>query len=581
MSGNIPRPEYPRPDRLRWDWINLNGYWRFCFDDYELGEKEKWFLDIDRLDEKILVPFPFQSKLSGIHDECFHDIVWYAKEFKIPEKFLDKRIFLNFGAIDYISKIWFNGRLVGQHIGGYDPISLEVSDLVKEKNIVVVEAIDRHGDQPRGKQDSRLHPCGCRYMRVTGIWQTVWIDVVGKTFIKNFYVTPDIDNGKILLNVNIDGDILNKLLEVRVFFNSSEIFSQKFDISSNTMMLSIPISYLKLWTPETPDLYKIRLSIMGDGNTIDMVEGYFGMRKISISRDKILLNNKPIYLKMALDQGYFIDGIYTAPSDEDLRRDVEYAKQLGLNGVRKHQKPEDPRYFYWCDKIGLLVWEEMSDWGMSLKTENLEMFWSQLRNIILRDFNHPSIIVWVPFNERNIYDDIMGQKFVLEIYRRIKNLDKTRLVVDNSGYMHTETDIVDIHDYSGWLGGMQIKKLWDKYRKEGGIPPSPHRPLIAKGFKYKGRPIVISEMGGWGIKKYMPIVKRPPAYYGNILEDEYEFLSKYRDVVLTFGEYDEISGFCYTQLYDVEGEVNGYLTYDRRWKIDPYKVREIHEKMGR
>jgi len=576
MNMTIPRPEYPRPDFMRLDWVNLNGVWRFAFDDYDLGLKEKWFKRGD-FDEKIIVPFPFQSRLSGIHDECFHDIVWYARTFNIPEDFTGKTVFLKFGAVDYFCNVWLNGVEVGSHVGGYTPFEFNITNLVKEdNNLLVLRIEDRHGDQPRGKQDARLYPRGCNYMRVTGIWQTVWLEFTERSWIRSARFYPKV-SGEVGVEVGFGGELRDLTLETTVFFTGYEVLKRVDKVSGKELKFKIEIEDPKLWTPETPDLYKVKLALRNGEKVEDEVYTYFGLREVTVKNGRILLNGKPYYLRFALDQGYWLDGLYTAPSDEALKRDVEYVKKLGLNGVRKHQKPEDPRYFYWCDKIGILVWEEMADWGMSLTSKNLETFWKQWKDVILRDFNHPSIIAWVPFNERcpnegNVEEHI---NFIVEVYKRTKRLDPTRLVVDNSGYCHTLTDIVDIHDYSGWRGGKYFKENWEKSLKKG-LPYCPHRPVFLPGFKYEGQPIVLSEWGGWGIKKYDPLVNRPKAYYGPELEDEYEFLSKYRDLIKAIYSVHEIAGFCYTQLYDIEGEVNGYLTYDRKWKVDPEKIREIH-----
>jgi len=574
-GGSAVRPEHPRPDFRGRIWLNLNGSWNFQFDDYDQGEKEGWHAGEGEFDRKIMVPFPFQSRLSGIQDESFHNIVWYQRSFSIPEDFSEKRILLHFGAVDYETKVWLNRNLLGSHRGGYTPFSFDITNHVKEKNSLVLRVFDPHGDQPRGKQDANLHPRGCVYMRVTGIWQTVWLEAVGEAYVASVRVTPDIDSSKIKASISLGGNAEGCKVLTTVYFNSVEEAKAEGDVEAGSSQMEIRIPRVKPWSPERPDLYDVEFKVLRGEEVLDQVWSYFGMRKVSVRDGKICLNNEPYYLKMALDQGDYPDGQYTAPKDEDLRRDVEAAKLLGLNGVRKHQLASDPRYLYWCDKLGLLVWGEMADWGMVLK--NKEAFWDEWKDVINRDFNHPCIIAWVPFNERSsAYENEEEQKALVEIYRKTKEMDPTRLVVDNSGYVHTETDIVDIHDYTGWKGGYTFTDMWQKYRKEGEDPPSPHRPLMAKGFKYKGQPIVISEWGGWAIRGFKPILNRPLAHYGPILEDEYSFISKYRDVMEAITAEDAVCGFCYTQLYDVEGEVNGFLTYDRKWKVPPEKIAKIH-----
>jgi len=555
--------------------LNLNGLWDFRFDDYDLGEKEGWFLGERDFDKKILVPFPFQSKLSGIHDESFHDIVWYQREFSVPEKWIGKRVLLHFGAIDYETKVWLGGRLLGSHVGGYVPFSFDITEYLKERNLLVLKVFDAHTDQPRGKQDSRLHPRQVFYMRVTGIWQTVWLEAVGDAYILSNRIIPDIDNAKISISASLKGETKGCNLSATVYFAGNEEGKAEGSVYAGSGQLEIPLTHMKLWSPDTPDIYDVEFTVSKNGKIVDKVRSYFGMRKVSVKNDRILVNNKPYYLKMALDQGYYPEGLYTAPSDDDLRRDVEAAKLLGLNGVRKHQLAADPRYLYWCDKLGLLVWGEMGDWGMPLKMKDI--FWEEWKMVIDRDFNHPCIIVWVPFNERfEAYEDEENQKVLVEIYRKTKMLDPTRLVIDTSGYAHTETDIVDTHEYI-WRTGYDFREKW-KMPRDRKDSQREYNPPFAKEFNYKGQPIVISEWGGFTIDKFKPILDRPIGPVRQLVEDEYTFISKYRDIVEAIIDNQAICGFCYTQLYDVEGEVNGYLTYDRKWKTSPEKIAEIHRK---
>ncbi|MEM2946347.1 MAG: glycoside hydrolase family 2 TIM barrel-domain containing protein [Thermoproteota archaeon] len=575
-EGNIPRPEHPRPDFVRSRWINLNGKWGFAFDDKGIGEREKWYLSEKAFDRSIMVPFPYQSRLSGIHDEGFHDVIWYRREFELPDEWHGGRILLHIGAVDYLSRVWVNGELMGQHIGGYSPFDIDITKAVKPyENSLVVEAVDKHGDQPRGKQSSELKPSGCVYMRVSGIWQTVWLELAGDTYIRLFRLIPDVNREQLMISVNLAGRTNRTRLDARIILNGAELSKRSFTLKRSHSVLKMPLGYLRKWAPETPDLYRIELNLFGDNDEpLDSVAGYFGVRTISVKGRRILLNGKPYYLKLALDQGYYPDGLYTAPSDSAIKRDVEAVKELGLNGVRKHQMPPDPRYLYWADKIGILVWEEMGDWGMSLVSRNLEPFLAEWRAIIDRDFNHPCVIAWVPFNERDPGETPESLGFVRTVYSETKKHDPTRLVIDNSGYNHTESDIIDIHDYTAWQGGYVFTDGWRKAGKHG--PYSPHRPLMFKGFKYSGQPVVISEYGGWGIKAFTPLIDRKFHAYGPPLEDEYEFISKYRDVTLAIMSEPRVCGFCYTQLYDVEGEVNGFMTYDRRWKVSPEEIRRIN-----
>ncbi len=570
--------EAPRPDFIRSPWMSLEGLWDFSFDDNDAGLSEKWFLNGLPEPVKIKVPYPFQSKLSRVGDESIHNVVWYCKAFKLSEDFRQAKVLLKFGAVDYKAAVWLNGKYLGEHIGGFSPFSFDITDHVNYENILILRVEDRHGDQARGKQDPRLKPSGCTYMRVTGIWQPVWIESCGNAWIDRFQIFPDIEHNGFQLHTYVNGQLNNLKLRVRAFLAESELINSTWKVKENPLRISLELQEVCLWSPEEPDLYAIELMIEKNDVVLDKVKGYFGLRKIGVANGKITLNNKPIYLKFALDQGYFPDGIYVAHNIDALKRDVEAVKKLGLNGVRKHQKPEDPRYFYWCDKMGVLVWEEMPDWGMSLEYRNLDNFWREVESIILRDFNHPSIIAWVPFNEREtVRNTPEHRKFVEEVCLRIKRLDPTRLLVDNSGYIHTgHTDIVDIHDYSGWKGYRHFKEVLLKRIQSLKTGEPKEFKISIDDFKYNGQPIVLSEFGGWGIKEFKPIVDREVMVYGPPVADEYEFLTRYRMSMKAICECKSIAGFCYTQLYDVEGELNGYMTYDRRWKVDPEQIAKIH-----
>ncbi len=574
--------EVPRPDFVRRTWMSLEGLWDFSFDDDDIGLSKRWFLDGLPEPVKIRVPYPFQSRLSGIGDESIHNIVWYCKTFKMREDFRRARVLLKFGAVDYKATVWLNGKYLGEHVGGYSPFSFDITDYISYENTLVLRVEDFHGDQARGKQDPRLKPSGCTYMRTTGIWQPVWLESCGDAWIDRFQILPDVNSNGFQLYAYVNGRINGLKLRLKVFLAEAELINLVREVRENPLRASAELPEVCLWSPEEPDLYTIELFIEKNDAILDDVKGYFGLRSIGVVNGKIALNNKPVYLKFALDQGFFPDGLYAAPNVEALRRDVEAVKKLGLNGVRKHQKPEDPRYFYWCDKLGVLVWEEMPDWGMSLEYKNLDNFWNEVEAIIVRDFNHPSIIAWVPFNEREtVSNNIEHRRFVEEICLRIKRLDPTRLLVDNSGYIHVgPTDVIDIHDYSGWKGYKHFKDILLKRVRSLKTGEPKELRVAVEDFKYNDQPIVLSEWGGWGIKGFRPIVDREVMVYGPPVADEYEFLTRYRGNIKAIRECEPLAGFCYTQLYDVEGELNGYMTYDRKWKVDPEQVAKVHRAIG-
>ncbi len=566
---------HPRPDFERSDIKLLDGLWLCEFDDYNQYSIEEMF-DTSSYKKRILVPYPYQSKRSGIGDESFHDVVWYLKDFSLSNKMLGERIFLNFGAVDYFSEIWLNHKRIGVHKGGFDSFRFDITDFVEKNNRLVVRVTDTHGDQPKGKQDSNLHPKGCRYMRVTGIWQPVWIEKVGKSYIEWFKFIPRLE-GRVNIKVKIGGELLNRMLKAEVFYYEGEVGHVSSEVKNEILDIDIRLEEMHPWTLDDPDIYNVILRIENNGEIEDVVKGYFGLREISLKERKMFLNNEPLYFQAVLDQGFYPDGIYVPNSPEDFLKDLKAVKELGFNGVRAHQKPPDPRYLYFADRLGVVVWEEMGDWGMNINKNNIEDFIVQWKNIVHRDFNHPSVIAWVPFNERNeAYDDKNKQDLIAWVYSETKKIDPTRPVIDTSGYSHVVTDILDIHDYRNTtkLTGQQYKELWMKYRKgDREMPASGH--LMSKVFKYKEQPIMISEFGGWGVEGQKPILNRPKIAY-IVLYSEFDLERKYKDIVLAMSEISEIAGYCYTQLYDVEGELNGFLTYDRKWKVDPKNIRKVN-----
>ncbi len=441
-EANIPRPEYPRPQFVReGNWINLNGEWDFSFDDADIGLKERWYKkeNSKNFDRKIMVPFCFQSKLSGIEDNSFHDIIWYRRVFDIPKKFNDKKVLLHFGAVDYRCLIYLNGECVGSHEGGYVGFSLNITKFLEGSNVLVVRVEDPSDDLeiPRGKQFWKTEIEAIFYPRVSGIWQTVWVEFLSPDYsIDNVKITPDIEKSEVIFEVNIEGQGFPKLsLRINILSGNQSIaqdsinldfigkigsrknkkvLKEKIELLSKKMfydnpfrfrfMVKIPEDQLVLWDINSPYLYDFSLKIQNDetGEIYDEISSYFGMRKISLgdgnNQKRIFLNDKLLYQKLFLVQGYWPDSLYTPPSDEHIKRDIQFVIDFGFNGLRTHQKTFDPRFLYWCDKMGVLVWGEIGNcYRFSVK--------SQLRLInefvaeIERDYNHPSIIAWVPLNE--------------------------------------------------------------------------------------------------------------------------------------------------------------------------------------
>jgi len=582
MADQWVRNEYPRPQFVREAWMSLNGEWEFDFDDKGMGERETWYENHD-FGGKIIVPFCYQSRLSGIGDTGFHDTVWYRKMFSVPDAYRKGRLLLHFGAVDYEAKVWVNGKLVALHEGGHTPFHADITDVLAEgDNMVVVKATDYSRDVtlPRGKQFWEEESAGIFYTRTTGIWQSVWLEPVPETYIRRIRLTPDIDGNNIALDVFLSGYRPGALVNVKATitfkgeFVAEDVFSLKHESVSRHIHLEDFNDHGlgRWWTPEKPNLYDLELSLSVDGVVADQVKSYFGMRKISIEDGKLLLNNRSYFMKMVLDQGYFPEGLLTAPSDDDLRRDVELTKAMGFNGARKHQKIEDPRYLYWADRLGLLVWGEMANAYQFSETYVARMTreWIQA---VERDYNHPCIVAWVPLNESwgvpNILVDKRQQQHALSVYHLTKSLDPTRPVISNDGWELVSTDLVTIHDYE-W----RREVLTERYAaKEATLSAQPgNRWILVPGFPYAGQPILVTEFGGISFKK-----NEWEGWGYSGAENEEDFTERLRNVVEPMRRSPIIQGFCYTQFSDVEQEINGLLTYDRKPKLPLETIREIVE----
>ena len=593
---NIPRPEHPRPDRFRPLWMNLNGKWQFAFDPGEEGLQSGW-MDERPLPDRIIVPFAPESRLSDIHDESLHSVCWYKRMFDLPVAMIGRRVLLHFGAVDHEADVWLNGRHLGKHVGGYSPFFFDVTAFVNPaNNHLVMRVLDNPSvAKCRGKQHTGRYPEGCLYMRMSGIWQTVWLEAVGKQFIRDWRIVADPGTGKVNVSLAVDGAGSNLKAEAVVYFayEQNERISQTAPVQNSAACINLTVPCVRPWTPDVPNLYGMILTLRDtDGAVIDRVETYFGFRRIETRDGRLLLNGKPFFFKAALDQGYYPDSLYTPPTDEQQREDILWAKRFGLNGIRKHQIVPEPRFFYWCDRLGLMVWAEMADWG-SRQPRLMDSLLAEWKDCMLRDINHPSIIAWVPTNEW-ICDDA-GKASLQEViqakvraYETTKVLDPTRLALDTSGYSHTRTDICDLH--LGFPNAPEVKEWFNRRIADGGengniagmikngnMTIGANNKVYCPGYKYGNEPIIISEIGNWGIMEYSPM-GRWKMYCAGPVKTTNEFLAIYRDVFTALMDEAACAGFCYVQLYDVEGEVNGYLTYDRKPKIDPALIAALHAR---
>lgn len=579
----VPRPEYPRPQFVRREWLNLNGEWEFEFGDADARLDGKW------QGKKIVVPFPFQSKLSGIGDVSFHDIVWYARDFSIPEKWKGKEVLLHFGAVDYECWIWLNGREIGSHKGGNVPFHLNITGFLKPgENKLMVRVEDRQDPlQPRGKQVVGLKPEACDYDRTTGIWQTVWLEPVPQARIEYLQIKTKIDFGK--NNSNSKLKIVNCKLEIvttgwetgqeveaYIYYKGKEIAKKAVQLGNGVAEIEIPVRNPKLWSPEDPNLYDISLKLTDGKKTIDEVKTYCGIRTVSVKGNRVLLNNKPYYLKLVLDQGYYPESLLALPSDEAVKKDIEFTKAFGFNGCRKHQKVDDPRFYYWADRLGLIVWAEMAN-ARSWSRGSEEMFFHEWPKVVKRDINHPCVIAWVPFNESwgvpELGKETRQQEYVKKVVRLTRELDPTRLVVDNDGWEHIDTDLVTIHDYS--LHAADYEKNYAQFKKDGKTLPAVHKPAYAEGYGYDGKPIIITEYGGIAFKLPGKQYAQADWGYHNPETDKEKYIARFKEVTEAIFNLDFCCGFCYTQLTDIQQEINGVLTFDRVPKVDPKIIAKI------
>jgi beta-galactosidase/beta-glucuronidase len=584
MTQDLPRSEYPRPQFERGCWLNLNGQWKFDFDDNNIGIKEGWFSKPE-LEQSINVPYTYQSKLSCINNQDFHDIVWYSKEFDMEEHLKGKRLILNFGAVDYKADVWVNGTHLITHEGGHVPFSMDISDLVKEKdNLIVVRAEDYTKDLelPRGKQYWRRTSEGIFYTRTTGIWQSVWLEGVDETHLNKIWITPDLDNKKVFIEYEVNGATDSTKLGVTISLNNTVLVDDSIKVVNGRgkrdfwldQETTIDWNHQEswAWTPENPILFNIDFNVYKNNDKIDSVKSYFGLRKVSIVEGRFMLNNRPYYQKMLLDQGYWEDSLLTAPTDEDFVKDIKLCKAMGFNGVRKHQKIEDPRYLYWADKLGFLVWGETAS-AYVYSRKYVKRITDEWMAMIERDYNHPCIVAWTPLNESWGVDCIMNNKneqaHSAAMYYLTKSLDTTRPVISNDGWDHSKSDLLTIHDYE-WRKDV----LKDRYSSMENILSTKHsgRGIFAQGWCYEGQPVIVSEFGGISYQK-----GNWNGWGYSSANSQEDFARKYYDVVSAMLESPLVQGFVYTQVTDVEQEINGLMTYDRKPKIDVEIIKAINE----
>ncbi|MFS0724215.1 glycoside hydrolase family 2 protein [Paenibacillus sp. 1P07SE] len=584
MSLTHYRKDYPRPQFVREAWTNLNGEWDFRFDDDNAGEGQNWHEGFET-DVKIQVPFVYETKASGIEDPTFHPYVWYQRRLAIPAEGAGKQVVLHFQAVDYLAKLWVNGRFVGSHAGGYAAFSFDITPYLQEggDNLIVLKVEDSNDcTQPRGKQRWRDENFGCWYVQTTGIWQSVWVEYVEARHVKSVKITPDLDANAVRFDYAVaageapqDLQLTTRITLGGKLIKETAIGIDRAEVSATVELISDqPTWRVATWSPNNPNLYEVTFELRSGGTLVDEVHSYFGLRKVSIQKGKVLLNNMPIYQRLILDQGYWQDTHLTPPSEEALIADIDAILAMGYNGLRKHQKTEDPRFLYWCDVKGVLVWSEIAA-TYEFNDRAMRQFTDEWLDLVQQQYNHPSIITWVPFNESwgvaNIFSDRRQQKFTEGIYHLTKAIDPNRPVIVNDGWEHTISDIISLHDYEE-RGEAFLKRYVDNKDAitSNEISHMNSKYAMAEGYAYRGQPIIISEFGGIAFKS------EEGWGYGNQVDSEESFLERFRSITQAIKDTDYICGYCYTQVSDVQQEVNGLLTEDRKPKIALEKIKEIN-----
>lgn len=574
--------EYPRPQLFRDGYQLLNGTWNFSFGDNVSDEQMKCGFSNQM---KINVPFTYQAELSGIGIEERHDIVWYSRLVSISEEQLSGRVILHLEGCDYETLLWINGVFIGRDTGGYHRLSFDCTDALKvgENNITLKVCDDYSVEKPRGKQRSKDTNYGCWYTDTTGIYKTAWIEFVPKHYIKNLVIEPNAKTKTVKLICDTNGILENAYLSAEIFYQGKPIAQHNAILTSTSTELSIELcerEELHLWDVFEPNLYEVKLSLSQGGIIVDAIGSYFGVRTIDIKEGKIYLNDNELYQKLVLDQGYWRYGLLTPPSEDALIQDIVDMADMGFNGVRKHQKVEDERYLYYADITGFIVWAEMP--SMYSNTENSRtVFEREWLLSVEQQRNHPCVLTWVPFNEswgiEDIFTDKIVQDFVNDIYHKTKAIDNTRPVVTNDGWEHTISDILTIHHYE--QDGKKLHSYYDSIEKCGAQKwENHHKGAFAEGYGYKGQPIIISEFGGTA---FVSDTTGDNWGYGVGVNSIDEFYERFASLIDAIDNLPYSCGYCYTQVTDVQQEVNGLLDFDHKSKFDKPTIKKILEKNGR
>jgi beta-galactosidase/beta-glucuronidase len=553
--------------------VNLNGRWTFEFDPGRSGrDRGRERFRSRGFGHEIRVPFCPESALSGVGHTDFIEALWYHRKVHVPAEWAGRRVRLHFGAADYEAEVYVDGRSVGTHFGGSASFTFDITRQVKpgQEHDLVVRISDElrsGGQQPAGKQCWEYRSKGCHYTRVTGLWQTVWLEPVAEVGLDRVHIVPDLDGARFVVAPSFLAAARGVTWSAEVREGGRTVARAEGPAAPGAA-LALPLERPRAWSPADPHLYDLVFEVRNAaGQVVDRVQSYAGLRKVHLEGNRLFLNNEPLFLRLVLDQGFYPDGIWTAPSDAALRRDIELSRRAGFNGARLHQKVFEERFHYWADRLGYLTWGEFPSWGADVNSSpgarNLIAEWGE---VVVRDRNHPSIIAWTPLNETGWFGNPGQHRRVhRDLYELSKALDPTRPVNDSSGYIHAKTDLWTVHNYE-----QNPEKLRDALAiKDGAV----WRNYPEQEVDYEGQPYIVDEFGGI---QWIPPDRRPHADdswgYGNAPKSLEEFYARLEGQVDAIVGHPHIAGFCYTQLTDVEQEQNGIYNYDRAEKFDMARI---------
>jgi beta-galactosidase/beta-glucuronidase len=549
--------------------MTLNGPWEFAFDDSAEGKPV--------YTRKITIPYCFESKLSGIAETGFHPVAWYKRTFTIPAAWKGDHVLLHFGAVDYRARVWVNGQLLASHEGGNVPFSFDATPALRPgANTLTVRAEDPPEDRtiPRGKQYWKPQSEGIFYTRTSGIWQPV--EAVGEAHLNYAHVAAGADGVAHFEGEVTPAETSGLSVRIHLFSGGVEAGSAEAKVALGRFRADIRVPDPKLWAPDSPSLYRVKYELSRDEKTDDLVYSYLGFRTVGISHNRVTVNGAPVYLKFLLDQGYWPESILTPPSEDAILRDIDLIQAMGFNGVRKHQKVEDPRFLYWADRRGLLVSGEMAD-AYEFTEQAARRFTTEWMAAIQRDYNHPSIVIWNAINESWGTPDLKQprqQAYLRGLFQLTHTLDPDRLAIDNEGWEHTgDTDLFAIHDYA--KSGDELYNKYKDVTPDSADIPKNGRAALIPGFRYNGSPLYLSEIGGIGFIPPGAISFGKSWGYSGVEKTQEDAFGRLAQLFAGLEKLPNIAGFCYTQLTDVEQEANGLLTYDRRPKFDAARVKAL------